>query len=507
VVRVVTPTIGSITDRLREDWQLIDIMKELNLPKYESAGLVSVYHDHNGKPIKKINDWTKRNDHRHHAMDALTIAFTKPAFIQYLNNQKARSDKSSSIYAIERTELERRPDNGKIVFKAPMKNFRQEAKKQLESVLVSIKSKVKVTTQNKNKPRKKNQTDRPTVQTTLTPRGSLHNETVYGSRKQYLLKAEKVGAAFNEEKISHVAKKAFREALLERLMKFDGDPKKAFTGKNSLEKNPIWLDTNQTCHIPEKVDVLYMETIYTVRKPITKDLKIEKVLDAGIRRVLEERLRANGGDAAKAFANLDENPIWLNKEKGIAIKSVTINAGLKDPEPIRTKKDKDGKQILDENGTPVTSDYVQTAGNHHIAIFEDENGKLQEHVVSFYEATARRIQGLPVIDKDFNKELGWKFLFTLKQNEMFVFPSEDFNPKEFDLINPDNYEIISKHLYRVQKLSSKYYNFRHHLETNVEENNALKDNTWLRITNLERLHDVVKVRINNIGQIVGIGEY
>jgi CRISPR-associated endonuclease Csn1 len=250
-----------------------------------------------------------------------------------------------------------------------------------------------------------------------------------------------------------------------------------------------------------------METIYTVRKPITKDLKIEKVLDAGIRRVLEERLRANGGDAAKAFANLDENPIWLNKEKGIAIKSVTINAGLKDPEPIRTKKDKDGKQILDENGTPVPSDYVQTAGNHHIAIFEDENGKLQEHVVSFYEATARRIQGLPVIDKDFNKELGWKFLFTLKQNEMFVFPSEDFNPKEFDLINPDNYEIISKHLYRVQKLPSKYYNFRHHLETNVEENNALKDNTWLRITNLERLHDVVKVRINNIGQIVGIGEY
>lgn len=507
VVRVVTPTIGSITDRLREDWQLIDIMKELNLPKYESAGLVSVYSDHNGKPIKKINDWTKRNDHRHHAMDALTIAFTKPAFIQYLNNQKARSDKSSSIYAIERTEMERRPDNGKIVFKAPMKDFRQEAKNQLEAVLVSIKSKTKVTTQNKNKPKKKNQADRPTVQTTLTPRGSLHNETVYGSRKQYRLKAEKVGAVFNEEKISHVAKKAFREALLERLMKFDGDPKKAFTGKNSLEKSPIWLDTNQTCHVPEKVDVLYIETIYTVRKPITKDLKIEKVLDAGIRRVLEERLRANGGDAAKAFANLDENPIWLNKEKGIAVKSVTINAGLKDPEPIRTKKDKDGKQILDENGTPIPSDYVQTAGNHHIAIFEDEKGKLQEHVVSFYEATARRIQGLPVIDKEFNKELGWKFLFTLKQNEMFVFPSEDFNPKEFDLINPDNYEIISKHLYRVQKLTSKDYFFRHHHETNVENNNALKDNTWLRITNIEKLHDIVKVRVNNIGLIVSIGEF
>ena len=506
VVRVVTPTTGSITDKLREDWLLKDLMKELNLPKYKTAGLVNIYEDHNGKPIEKIKDWTKRNDHRHHAMDALTIAFTKPSHIQYLNNMKARSDKSSSVYAIERKETDRRPD-GKIIFKAPMKNFRQNAKEQLEALLVSIKSKAKVTTINKNKPTKRNSKEKPTIQLTLTPRGSLHNETVYGARKRYLIKSEKVGAAFNEGKISHVSKKVFREALHKRLIMFGGDPKKAFTGKNSLDKSPIWLDSNHTYHVPQKVDVLYLETIYTVRKPIDANLNIEKVMDVGIKRILEDRLREFDGNAAKAFANLDENPIWLNKEKGIAIKSVTINTGLKEPEPIRTKKDKDGRQILDENGTPIPSDYVQTAGNHHIAIFEDENGKLQEHVVSFYETTARKIQGLPVVDKEYNKELGWKFLFTLKQNEMFVFPSEDFNPKEFDLMNPENYKIISKHLYRVQKLSSKDYNFRHHLETNVEEIKALKDKTWLRITNIERLHDVVKVRINNIGQIVSIGEY
>lgn len=506
IVKVVTPTTGAITDRLREDWQLIDIMKELNFSKYEAAGLVETFIDHNGKPIKKIKDWTKRNDHRHHAMDALTIAFTKHDYIQYLNNLNARSDKSGSIYVIEKKELERRND-GKIVFKAPMENFRLEAKKHLEATLVSIKSKAKVTTKNCNRPRKKNVQERPTTQTTMTPRGPLHNETVYGSRKQYLIKSEKVGASFYEEKISQVAKKAYREALLARLLLFDGDPKKAFTGKNSLEKNPIWLDTNHAYHVPSKVDVLYMETIYTVRKPINKDLNIEKVLDVGIKRLLEDRIKEFNGDAAKAFANLDENPIWLNKEKGIAIKSVTINAGLKDPEPIRTKKDKNGKQMIDENGTPIPSDYVQTAGNHHIAIFEDENGKLQEHVVSFYEATARRTQGLSVVDKEYNKEHGWKFLFTLKQNEMFVFPSEDFNPKEFDIMNPDNYEVVSKHLYRVQKLSSKYYVFRHHLETNVEELNALKDKTWLRIRNPESIRDTVKIRINNIGQIVSIGEY
>ena len=43
------------------------------------------------------------------------------------------------------------------------------------------------------------------------------------------------------EMILKVANKAYREALLKRLNAFDQDAKKAFTGKNSLEKNPILL--------------------------------------------------------------------------------------------------------------------------------------------------------------------------------------------------------------------------------------------------------------------------
>lgn len=39
ICRRVVATTGSITDQLREDWQLVDVMKELNLPKYEALGL------------------------------------------------------------------------------------------------------------------------------------------------------------------------------------------------------------------------------------------------------------------------------------------------------------------------------------------------------------------------------------------------------------------------------------------------------------------------------------
>lgn len=64
-------------------------MKELNWEKYKALGLVEYFEDKDGKQIGRIKDWSKRNDHRHHAMDALTVAFTKEVFIQYFNNKNA----------------------------------------------------------------------------------------------------------------------------------------------------------------------------------------------------------------------------------------------------------------------------------------------------------------------------------------------------------------------------------------------------------------------------------
>ena len=151
LVKFVVPTTGTITDRLREDWQLIDVMQELNWEKYDKLGLTEIVKDKDGREIRRIKDWTKRNDHRHHAMDALTVAFTKRSYIQYLNNLNARSDKSGSIYAIEQKELYR-DKHGKLRFNPPMPLdvFRAEAKRQLENTLISIKARNKVLTQNVN---------------------------------------------------------------------------------------------------------------------------------------------------------------------------------------------------------------------------------------------------------------------------------------------------------------------------------------------------------------------
>lgn len=507
MVRTVVATTGSVTDRLREDWQLVDVMKELNWDKYDRLGLTETITDHDGRQIRRIKDWTKRNDHRHHAMDALTIAFTRHSFIQYLNNMNARSDKSSSIYGIEQKELYR-DSHGKLRFvpPIPLNEFRSEAKKHLEDILVSIKAKNKVMTKNPNKTKCAKGKTKTTLQ--LTPRGQLHNETIYGRIRQYATKEERVGSAFNAEKIATVANKRLREALAARLRQFDGDPKKAFTGQNSLEKKPIYLDAAHTVCVPPKVKTVTLEPTYTLRKEVNKDLNVEKVIDPHIRRILKERLKEYNNNAKEAFSNLEENPIWLNKERGIAIKRVTIS-GVSNATALHDKHDHHGKKMLDSEERPMPSDFVSTSNNHHVAIFRDAEGNLQEHIVSFFEATMRASQHLPVIERDYNKELGWQFLFTMKQNEYFVFPNEKtgFNPNETDLLDPKNYAEISRNLFRVQKLATKDYWFRHHLETTTNTTKELSNLIWRRVTALNKLNGIVKVRVNHIGQIVAVGEY
>lgn len=529
IARHVVSTTGSVTDRLREDWQLVDVMKELNWDKYDRLGLTEIVQDHDGRRIKKIRDWTKRNDHRHHAMDALTIAFTKLSYIQYLNNLNARiqkevgkeymadlsqysvldiqkSDRTDVVMAIERTQLYRDKVGGRLRFMPPMPldEFRLEARRQLENTLVSIKAKNKVVTRNANRTKCMGGT-RQKVQ--LTPRGQLHNETVYGQIQRYATKLEKVGPTFTSDKISKVASPIYRTALAERLKQFGGDPKKAFSGKNSIDKSPVYIDAMHTQTVPEKVSLLSMEEMYTVRKPVNKDLKVDKVVDDGIRRILQARLAEFGGDPQKAFSDLDTNPIWLNKEKGIRIKSVKIK-GVNNAVALHDKCDHYGHPVLNADGTKMPTDYVSPGNNHHVAILRDAEGNLQEQIVSFYDAVARVTLGIPIIDREYGKADGWEFLFTMKQNEYFVFPNPEtgFDPNEYDLLNPDNYAVISPNLFRVQKLATKDYFFRHHLETNVEDNAKLKGITWKR-GGPAMLLGIVKVRINHIGQIVQTGEY
>lgn len=524
IVKSVVATSGSITKRLREDWQLVDVMKELNWKKYHSLGLTRTTIDEDGHQIRMIDDWTKRNDHRHHAMDALTIAFTKRCHIQYLNNLNAKIPKdmdtgehidlskynSYSIPQVERGSVIRFIENniishGKFLPPMPLDELRAEAKRHLGNILISIKAKNKVVTQNINTTKCKEGRN---TKVQLTPRGQLHNESVYGMILQYQTKEEKIGSLFDTDKISTVACERYRNALYQRLSQYGNNPHKAFCGANSMEKEPLYTDNLHTEQVPSRVKTVTLQPVYTIRKQVSPDLNIDKVIDSRIKGILKKRLKEYGDDPQKAFSNIEDNPIWLNKDKGIQIKRVTIS-GPTNVCALHDKHDFLGTPVLDRNGNPVPSDFVSPSNNHHIAIYVDQDGNLQEQPVPFMEAVARACLGYPIIDRNYNSNDGWNFLFSMKQNEYFVFPNHatGFNPKETDLTDQNNYNIISPNLFRVQKLSSKYYVFRHHLETTIDEKKALRDTTWKRIQNPNGLKGIVKVRINHLGNIVQVGEY
>jgi CRISPR-associated endonuclease Csn1 len=383
--------------------------------------------------------------------------------------------------------------------------LRDQVKRHLESTLVSFKAKNKVTTRNVNKSKKKQGLHRQAVE---TPRGQLHKETVYGKKQFYTTKLVKVGPSLDQDTIAQVAKKSHRQALLLRLHAFGGDPKKAFGGSNALSKNPIWLDEHHKDQVPEKVKLVAVDTQFTIRKSITPDLKLDKVIDGRAKRLLQERLAQFGGDAKKAFSNLEENPIWVNGKGGVQLRSVTIT-GVSNAEALHTKLDHHGEPLLDASGKEIPTSYVQPGSNHHVAIYRDAEGNLQERVVSFLEAVARRLQGLPIIDKQHMRNEGWTFLFTMKQNEMFVFPNHltGFDPNAIDLLHPKNAAILMPQLFRVQKIASKNYFFRHHLETDVENRPGLNGITYQSQLGLSGIVGVQKVRLDHLGKIVHVGEY
>ncbi len=508
VFRTVNTTTGRVTDKLREDWDLINVMKELNLPKYRDLGLTEIQERKEGKKVEQIIDWTKRNDHRHHAMDALTVAFTSYNHIQYLNNLNASRDReNSTLYGIRNKitkQYENKNGGRKRRFVPPMPNFREEAKQHIEGILISFKAKNKVVTKNKNRTKLKGK-DKYHEKIQLTPRGQLHKETVYGKSKHAMAKATKINKRFSLEQANLIVDKDIRVLVLDYLKRHQNNPEIGFDTK-ILKKDPLIYKDE-----PLK-EVWCFEEIYTIRKDISPDLKINKVVDEGVKKILQQRMVEYGNKPKEAFSNLDENPIWFNKSKGISIKRVAIT-GVSNAEPLHYKKDHLGNEILDKNNKKQAVDFVSTGNNHHVAIYRNPKGKLQEKVVSFYEAVARVNEGLPIIDKGHNRDQGWEFLFTMKQNEMFVFPSEGFNPLERDLMEEKNAAFISKHLFRVQKISTKDYLFAHHLETkaingeDLKNKKMLSQTTYHYIQSTSPLDGIVKVRTDHLGKIVQTGEY
>ena len=182
-IRQVWTSGGSVTDFLRHQWGYDEILHTLNLPRYRQVeGLTEfVDFEHAGQKHteERIKNWSKRIDHRHHAIDALTVALTQRGYIQRLNTLEASHDfmekqvkEAGTKYNEKKSILE------KWINEQPHFSV-EDVTKAVDGILVSFRAGKRVTTPARRAIYKGGK--RVIAQRGIeVPRGALTEETIYG---------------------------------------------------------------------------------------------------------------------------------------------------------------------------------------------------------------------------------------------------------------------------------------------------------------------------------------
>ena len=494
-IRNVYASSGVVTDFFRHAWGYDTILHDLNLPRYEEAGLTEdvEYESHGQKHIAhRIKDWSKRKDHRHHALDALVVALTRQGYVQRLNTLNSKSGendeewKGLDRWASERPHIER-----------------ESVMKALDEISVSFKSGKKLTTPGKRYIRKNGK--RICVQTGVSvPRSPLHKDTVYGS---IMVDDGEKKLKYALENLDLVKDMDVRRQLEMRLRENGGDIAKTL---KVLKKNPI--------EVNEKT----IETVRCFRKEIVVKYPLESIgfkdlryiVDSHIREIIEQRFSEVGNKDKDFVRSLSDRPLYSDKGNRHKIKTVRLMTGLNFSTLAGIRKNEKGDII----------GYAQTRNNHHAAFYRNREGKIVESVVSFWDCVKRKNVGLPAIIR--NPEEAWdalialgdfpgaediaktlpaadsEFVISLQRNEMVVLGMSD--DEWNDAVSSNDIRSINRKLYRVWKLGAGEYCFKYQTNTSaaiIDGDKELKQ--YYRITSVSSLMALHprKVNVSLLGKL------
>jgi CRISPR-associated endonuclease Csn1 len=165
-------------------------------------------------------DTKNRGDHRHHAIDAIVIACTTPSMSMKLALESKFDDLGN---------FANKP------VKEPWKSFLEDSREAINSIIVSFRNQKRLIGKKPNKSKAKNLEKYPdgfVKQQTVTIRGPLHEETIYGSieldGKDTFVTRWPLEKFAELKQLEKVVDPKVRETLLKRVKKYKGDIKKAF---------------------------------------------------------------------------------------------------------------------------------------------------------------------------------------------------------------------------------------------------------------------------------------
>ena len=440
-IRRVSASEGGVTARLRSLWGYDDILHTLNLDRYDSMGETECV-SREGETTEKlrIKDWSKRKDHRHHAIDALVVASTRQGYIQRLNRVSSESEREAMS---EEIELQKVTKTDKLsllerwLTQRPHLSVRAVSDKVAE-ILISYRPGKRVVTRGRNIYRKKTADGREVTcvqRGVLVPRGELMEASLYG----------KILSQGRERIVKRYPLHDLKGEVVDpRLRELVAVYNQEITSKVKAKGAPLYLDAAEK------------QEVRSVRCYVTRP------------------------SVAKAI-------------------------------PIR----------FDERGRATT--FVKSGNNHHLALYRTPQGKLEESIVTFWDAVDRARYGIPLVITHPREVMEqvlqrgdvpesvlrslppsyWVFVDSLQPDEMVIIGLSDEELQQ--ALEVQDYRKLSEHLYRVQKVSSRDYWFRYHLETSVADDK----NTSGRIPKFHRVRslsdyekrNIRKVRVDLLGRI------
>lgn len=139
--------------------------------------------------------------------------------------------------------------------------------------------------------------------------------------------------------------------------------------------------------------------------------------------------------------------------------------------------------------------FVEPENNHHIAIFEDVNGKRDSVVTTLFEAVQRKRRKESIIQKDW--KTGWRFIMSLSINELVLL---DINASEIDWNSNVFIKKYGENIYRVQKISqNKQITFRKHYVAKLKNDEGID----IGVKRFQPSTLIgIKIKIDPIGRII-----
>lgn len=462
---------GATTTRLKKDWGVNIIWDKIILPRFERLNQLQntniFTRDRGGHlvpnmPLELQNGFEKKRiDHRHHAMDAIVIAFTTRNHVALLSNESALDKDERARYDLQMILRKRevwRSADGKEHYKftdfiEPYGGFQKDVQNTLENIIVSFKQNLRVINKSNNRSLRyvdgKKQLVRQTKGDNWSIRKSLHKDTIYGEVN--LRRKKGFNLSYALEHLESVSDKELRNKLRDLVQA--GKDEKAI--KNYFASEPdVWSDFN-----PRMIECFYYtkdtkDRFFAVRKPLndsfTYDYILKNVTSESIQKILLAHLERCNNDSKLAFS-----PDGI-EQMNADIKQLNDGVPHKPIYKVRTYEKSDKKFAIGQIGSK-NKKFVEAADgtNLYFAVYETQidNGiKKRSFVTIPYKV---------IVDSQKRDSKKWmslvnqwaykenliadnaSFLFSLSPGDLVYVPTPEKNVKLSGLAKDRLYKFIS----------------------------------------------------------------